>query len=122
MVTKKKKPVSDKRGGDRIEVTEEVKVTFDDFKTFTVQYAENISTTGMYLRSNQPLSANSTLHFRLLIKDIKQEIAGNAVVVWTKEIWDPSGKQSSGMGLKFLKLEGNSEKFIREFISKNNKG
>lgn len=109
----------DKRHLERVPVQEEVQITFSDFESFSVQYAENISTGGMYLRANKPLPANTILHFRLQIKDINQEIIGKAVVVWTKEILDSSSTQSSGMGLKFLRLEGDSEAFIRDFIGKH---
>lgn len=123
MPSKKKaakvKSAADKRQLNRIDVAEKVELTFNDFRTFTVEYAENLSTGGMYLRTATPVPANSVVSFRLTIRDINRQIAGKAIVVWTKEVFDDDGKgNASGMGLKFIELEGESEAFIKEFVAK----
>lgn len=103
----------------RVQVEKDVEITFDNYRSFSIEYAENLSEGGMFLRTTQPVAANTTLHFRLKIKDIDKEIAGSAIVVWTKEIPGGEGDKASGMGLKFIELEGDSANFIREFINRH---
>ena len=75
----------EKRVRERIPVATEVEVAFDDFQAFKVEYTENLSVGGMYLRAKDLVPANTMLRFRLKIEDIGKEISGDAVVVWTKE-------------------------------------
>ncbi len=108
-----------KRQFDRVAIDTDVELSFDDFQSFKIQYAENISVGGMYLRTSELVPANSTLRFRLRIKDIDKEIVGKAIVVWTKEFIGAEGQRGAGMGLKFFELEGESERFIRDFVAKH---
>jgi len=113
--TNKNVMTSEQRGLQRVPMAHDVEVTFDDYRRFTIEYAENISQGGMYLRTQNPLPANTNLRFRIKIQDIDREIAGSAIVVWTKEV----AGSGSGMGLKFVELEGDSAAFIQEFVNRH---
>ena len=105
---------------DRIPFHDQVELSFADFGTFKAEYAENISLGGMFLATEQPVSVNSTISFRLTIRDIEKQISGKALVVWSKEVMEPeSDKILCGIGLKFIELDGQSSEFIREFVEKH---
>ena len=108
-----------KRETKRISIDTTVEVSFDDFQSFKVEYAENLSSGGMYLRVKDPWPVGSNIAFRLRIKDIKQDLAGTATVIWTRETKRNDDKRASGMGLRFLNTEPTTTKFIQSFIEQN---
>lgn len=109
----------EKRDQARIRFDETVSVTFDEFKDFKVDYIENISLGGMYMATDTPLATNSVCTFEIYISDIGQKLSGTAKVVWTKEVPASAEGLPSGMGLKFLTLDDDTEAFIRSFIDKH---
>ena len=108
----------DNRRETRTPVGDEVEIAFDDFDTFRTEYAENISPSGMYLRTDEPRPVGSEFSFRLRIKDIGQKIRGRAKVVWTKEVANPTDGKATGMGLHFLEVDEQGASFLLEFIEK----
>lgn len=70
--------------------------------------SENVSVSGAFLNSTFFLPLGTELHLRFLLADNKEEVNARAEVVRDEHL-DPSGKGRSGMGVRFLAFEGQSE-------------
>jgi uncharacterized protein (TIGR02266 family) len=101
----------------RVDFFSRVKVTVPDDSTAIDVFAGNVSTGGMFLRSNRPLEKGSKvgLEFDINNKPVKVDVGE---VVWNKPFEPISIDGSpSGMGIEFRSLASDSRQQIESFIS-----
>lgn len=75
----------------------------------------NLSPSGMFVRSHQPLPLNSTFEFIIHLGE-KEKIHGNALVRWRQE--NPKDSLPAGMGCEFLNFTEKEKNLIRLFLRK----
>ena len=91
-----------------------VKVTNLASGSFSYFQAQNISVTGLFLKSDEPLSKGALLHLRFSLPE-RDEIETKAVVVRVQQA-EPSDDIPSGMGIKFTELSDPARQAIEAFI------
>jgi type IV pilus assembly protein PilZ len=114
----KKKPKDESRYKSRLSIEEEVQVHCDDWDQFRVEYAENISEGGVFIKTEKPLSPGT--QFRLELKVAGEKLKADAQVIWTKE-FPNEPERSSGMGARFINLSEKDRKRIQVIVSKSMK-
>jgi uncharacterized protein (TIGR02266 family) len=108
----------DKRIKERIPIREEVHIAVKDEANFITEYADNISLGGMFIKSRNPFSIGTKFDLEVLIGDSGQKIKALGEVVWTKEFASDNDSRPSGMGIKFVRLHGDSKKIIQDIMDK----
>ena len=98
---------SDQRAGERVTINKE----FESFDAFIQEYVTNISRSGVFVKSKQPLPIGTrvNLKFTVIMDDIETiEGIGEVVRVQT----DPSG-----MGVVFVELSQYSQHLIERLLT-----
>ena len=94
---------------------EEQRVTinkeFDSFDQFIQEYVTNISRSGVFIKTKQPLPIGTTVNLRFtVIMDDIESVEGEGEVVRVET--DPPG-----MGVVFRKLSGYSQGLIEKLLT-----
>ena len=97
---------SNKRGGERVTINKE----FESFDAFIQEYVTNISRTGVFIKSQQPLPIGTrvNLRFTVIMSDI-ETIEGVGEVVRVE-------KDPPGMGVVFRELSTYSKDLIEKLL------
>jgi len=84
---------------------------FDSFDQFIEEYVTNISKSGVFIRTEQPLPIGTEVDLRFtVIMESIETIEGTGLVVRVQQ--DPSG-----MGVVFKDLSSYSESLIRKLLT-----
>jgi len=98
-----------KRRDERVTINKE----FESFDAFIHEYVTNISRTGVFIRSKNPLDVGTRVNLRFtVIMDDIETIEGQGKVVRVEE--DPPG-----MGVVFTKLSRYSKELILKLLTQN---
>jgi len=96
----------DKRLGERVTINKE----FESFDAFIQEYVTNISRTGVFIKSQQPLPIGTRVNLRFtVIMDDIETIEGVGEVV--RVVSDPAG-----MGVVFRELSTYSKGLIEKLL------
>ena len=102
----------------RIRLEREVKIRVPQFDTFVTEYSSNISTTGMFILTNNPKPPGTVVAFEFSVADDWKLIRGQAQVVWVRHRAE-GPEQPPGMGVRFVELDGQSRRLIRWIVEKH---
>lgn len=99
--------MSEERASGRVTINKE----FDSFEQFISEYVTNISATGAFIKTEQPLKVGTevSLRFSIIMEDIEL-IEGLGEVTRVQE--DPSG-----MGVVFKELPERSREVIERLVA-----
>ena len=97
---------SDKRGDERVTINKE----FESFDAFIQEYVTNISRTGVFIKSQQPLPIGTRVNLRFtVIMDDIETVEGVGEVVRVE-------KDPPGMGVVFRELSAYSKDLIEKLL------
>lgn len=98
----------DQRTDRRLTINKE----FESFDAFVHEYVTNVSRSGVFIRSKEPLPVGTKIHltFTVIMDDVAT-IEGTGEVVRTQD--DPSG-----MGVVFTELTDYSEGLLAQLLTK----
>jgi uncharacterized protein (TIGR02266 family) len=105
---------NDSRVGDRQATSMRIKLKYPDVDTFIQKYAVNISRGGIFIATKQPKPVGTFVKFEFLLSntDSQSIIRGEGQVQWTKEFDPAAPARAHGMGVKFLRLDTESQKVV----------
>ncbi len=96
----------------------EISIQVPAFDSFVTEYSANISTTGMFIKSDKPLPPETEITLEFKIAEDWKLIRGDAKVVWSR--YRAEGPdQPAGMGVQFIDLEPQSKRLIGWIIEKH---
>jgi hypothetical protein len=97
---------ADKRDGQRVTINKE----FESFDAFIQEYVTNISRTGVFIKSQQPLPVGTRVNLRFtVIMDDIETIEGLGEVVRIE-------KDPPGMGVVFRELSAYSKELVEKLL------
>lgn len=89
---------------------------FDSFDQFIQEYVTNISKSGVFIRTEEPLAIGTEVDLRFtVIMDSIETIEGTGVVVRVQQ-------NPSGMGVVFKDLSSYSERLIQKLLTQHASG
>jgi uncharacterized protein (TIGR02266 family) len=101
-----------RRGAPRVRVNRE----FDSIEEFISEYVSDISQSGVFIRSDDPLPRGTKVDLRFTVIDEDMEtIAGIGEVT---RVVAPGGSQLPGMGVVFLELESASQRLLTRLLTR----
>ena len=104
------------RKGKRTPVTLKIKFKSATLDQFIERYSVDVSHGGIFIRTKDPLAVGTELKFEFQLQDASPLIAGEGVVVWTR---DPEGARpgvAPGMGVRFDKLSPDSSDVLGRIL------
>lgn len=107
--------MADRRRDLRAVVRLQVKPGTESLKRPPFYVASNISKSGIFLVTTDPLPEKTELKLKFQIPNDPAPIEVIAVVVWCRE-WDERPPHLPGMGLKFTHISRDDEERIDRFI------
>lgn len=106
-------------GGQRKEKRITINKEFSSLESFIKEYVANISKSGAFIVSDNPLPKGTKVKLRFTVMlDKIETIEGEGEVV---RVVKPGGKHKSGMGIVFTKLTQYSKDLIEQIITKKPK-
>ncbi len=102
------------RSGPRIALERDVMFRIPDRPQLRGSLA-NISATGMFVRSADLQPAGRTLSFELSLSRRQRLIRGEGEVIWSRR-FNLGPELPAGMGIRFLRLDGQSQRLVRTMI------
>lgn len=93
-----------------------VKVTYRAAGRFCTDFAENISTGGMFIATARPLPPNTMFVLEFFPPGSAQPVKAKARVVWTRTRLSAPGSKR-GMGVQFVDLDETEEARIKEMVN-----
>ena len=91
-----------------------IKLKYPDVETFIQKYAVNISRGGIFIATKNPKPVGTFVKFEFLLSDATTTsiIRGEGQVQWTKEFDAAAPNKAHGMGVKFSRLDSESQGVI----------
>ena len=91
-----------------------IKLKYPDVETFIQKYAVNISRGGIFIATKQPKPVGTFVRFEFLLSDAGATsiIRGEGQVQWTKDFDPKNPAKAHGMGVKFTRLDADSQGVI----------
>ncbi len=92
-----------------------IKLKYPDVETFIQKYAVNISRGGIFIATKTPKPVGTALRFEFLLanSDVGQSIIrGEGQVQWTREFDPQQPNKAHGMGVRFLRLDEESQAIV----------
>ncbi|MEQ9323214.1 MAG: PilZ domain-containing protein, partial [Polyangiaceae bacterium] len=105
-------PMSDRTRAERVTINKE----FDSFDAFVDEYVTNVSTSGVFVRSGEPLPVGTQVNLEFtVLMDGFETVSGEGEVVRVHD--DPPG-----MGVVFTKLSSTSQAIIERLLTRGERG
>ncbi len=91
-----------------------IKLKYQDVETFIQKYAVNISKGGIFIATKTPKAVGTPLRFEFVLADTGATavIRGEGAVQWVKEFDATQPQKAHGMGIKFTKLDPESQTVV----------
>jgi uncharacterized protein (TIGR02266 family) len=96
-----------------------IKLKYPDVDTFIQKYAVNISRGGIFIATKTPKPVGTLLRFEFLLANAEGTavIRGEGQVQWTREYDATAPTKPHGMGVKFTKLDGESQAIVERALA-----
>jgi uncharacterized protein (TIGR02266 family) len=91
-----------------------IKLKYPDLETFIQKYAVNISRGGIFIATRAPKPVGTVVRFEFLLGNAEATslIRGEGVVQWTREYDPATPTKAHGMGVKFTRLDAESQSVV----------
>ncbi len=103
-------------GGQRKDIRVTVNREFRTLDQFIIEYVQNISKSGVFIKSEDPLPVGTEVNLRFtVIMNELETIEGLGKVV---RVVPPGGEDTPGMGVVFTRLTSYSAKLVEKLLSR----
>src|SRR5690606_31208130 len=83
---------------------------------FIEHHSHDVSRGGIFIKTPSPFPSGTLLKFELKIAEEQKVMQGVGRVVWKREAGDSGSDSPSGMGVKFIKIDGDSKGVIDRLV------
>jgi uncharacterized protein (TIGR02266 family) len=102
----------------RIPLEREVSFRVPRFENFVTEYSANISATGIFGRTLEPLEPGTDIALEFKVADDWKLIRGRGRVIWVRSK-DEGPETPAGMGIRFLEMDPQSRRLIHWMVDKH---
>jgi len=102
----------------RIPLEREISFRVPRFENFVTEYSANISATGIFVRTREPLEPGTELSLEFKVADDWKLIRGRGRVIWVRHK-DEGENAPAGMGIRFLEMDPQSRRLIHWMVDKH---
>ncbi len=97
-------------------ILKSLSLKFKDRHSFIKAYSDNISTGGLFIRTEKPLKKGDMFRLHLQLPQMPQPMEITCIVAWSRKQFEDSANRPSGMGIKFSEISEKDRRAIKEFI------
>ena len=97
-------------------------LTYKDDQAFISAYTSNISTGGLFVKTEKPLRLGDQFMLRLQLPALQEPIRVSCEVAWVRSVAEATGKEPAGMGLKFIEMTKGDREALKHYLGKVTKG
>ena len=101
------------RGAPRVPVSMLVQYRFATLEDFAAEYSVDLSTTGIFVRTDDPRKVGSMVYLQITLKDGSKLIEGFGRVARVGQ----DGRGHPGMGIQFINFDEESMALIEKLVA-----
>ena len=113
MIDRVADPVS--RREERVPKT--LSLSFKNPQSFVNSYTDNISSGGLFIRTENPLKKDEPFLLNLQLPGLSDPMKIKAEVVWTREQTDDAKGKPPGMGVKFCEMSNKDNEILKKYLA-----
>lgn len=102
----------------RIPLKREISFRVPRFENFITEYSANISASGIFVHTPEPLEPGTDLTLEFKVADDWKLIRGRGRVIWVRNK-DDGPDAPAGMGIRFLEMDPQSRRLIHWMVDKH---
>ena len=100
-----------------VRAVKSLSLTFRDSQAFVRAYTGNISTGGLFVRTERPLAEGEQFLLRLQLPNEAEPLKINCEVVWARKPGE-YGNKPAGMGVRFSEMSQNDRQILHKYLGK----
>ncbi len=104
-----------RRGEPR--VPKALSLVFKDRQAFIQAYSSNMSTSGLFIKTENPLKPGSIFPLKLQLPDVKDPLQIKGEVVWARRRDDSRPDRPPGMGVKFREISKSDHQLLKACLT-----
>jgi CRP/FNR family transcriptional regulator, cyclic AMP receptor protein len=93
-------------------------LTYKDSQAFMRAFTGNMSSSGLFLKTQNPLTEGEHFLLKLQLPDIPEPMRISCEVVWARKHFEASDKMPAGMGVKFVEMSKKDRDTLNVFLSR----
>ncbi len=98
-------------------VPKALSLIFRDREAFVRAFADNVSTGGLSIKTENPLPPGYQFKLKLQISGRKDPMHLNCEVVWSRKKEESTPQKPSGMGVKFFNISEKELKYLKKYVA-----
>ncbi len=106
----------------RVDVKIKVNLKYPDRETFVERFAQNLSRTGIFVRTADPAPVGSRISFEYRLADNSRILRGLGIVRWARRADTATPDTPPGMGLEFIDLDPQTDELIHQIVAERGDG
>ncbi len=100
---------------DEVRAAKSLSLTYRDRQSFMTSYSTNISSGGLFIKTEKPFPNGEQFLLNLQLPDIPEPLKINCEVVWARAQGDDDRK-SPGMGVKFCEMSRKDKQILQRYL------
>jgi len=104
------------RSETRVQKT--LSLTYKDNLAFVRAYLTNISTGGLFVKTDKPLPQGEQFLLRLQVPEIADPLKISCEVVWARSPARATAKEPTGMGVKFIEMSKKDRELLKQYLGR----
>jgi CRP/FNR family cyclic AMP-dependent transcriptional regulator len=105
-----------------VRVQKTLSLTYKDNQSFVKAYVGNVSSSGLFIKTPNPLKEGERFQLKLQLPDIPELLKISCQVVWARGQAQASERNPAGMGVKFVEMSKKDKETLDRFILKASRG
>jgi CRP/FNR family cyclic AMP-dependent transcriptional regulator len=101
-----------------VRVQKTLSLTYKDNQSFVKAYVGNVSSSGLFIKTPNPLKEGERFHLRLQLPDAPEALNVSCEVVWARNQAKATEKSPAGMGVKFIEMSRKDKETLDRYVSK----
>lgn len=97
-------------------------LTYKDDQAFINAYTRNISTGGLFIKTDKPLRLGDQFLLRLQVPALQEPLKVSCEVAWVRGPTEATAKEPAGMGIKFIEMSKGDRDTLKQYLGKITKG
>jgi len=110
--------VSEFSSRKEVRVQKTLSLTYKDNQAFMRAFTGDMSSAGLFLKTQNPLGEGEQFLLKLQLPDIPEPLRISCEVVWSRKYPEAGDKMPAGMGVKFVEMSRKDKDTLNTFLSK----
>lgn len=99
-------------------VQKTLSLTYKDNMAFVRAYLGNISTGGLFIRTDKPLPQGEQFLLRLQLPELSDPLKIDCEVVWARSASRATEREPAGMGVKFIEMSKKDTESLQHYLGR----